>query len=57
MGTRMKEAYGEFCSHHNRAVEYYKDILKSERKFQTFVKVTTKNNKKTKLHYTLDMML
>ncbi len=39
MGDRMKSAYGEFCSRHNEAVQLYKDILKSERKFQNFVKV------------------
>lgn len=39
MGQRMKEAYGEFCSRHNEAVQLYKDILKQDRKFQAFIKV------------------
>ncbi len=41
MGSRMKSAYGEFCSRHNEAVQLYKDILKSDRKFQNFIKVRT----------------
>ena len=39
MGDRTKAAYGEFCSRHNEAVQLYKDILKSDRKFQNFIKV------------------
>ena len=38
-GERMKGAYGEFCSRHNESVQLYKDILKSDRKFQNFIKV------------------
>ncbi|ELU18663.1 hypothetical protein CAPTEDRAFT_209220 [Capitella teleta] len=38
MGQRMKEAYGEFCSRHNEAVQLYKDLLKQDRKFQAFIK-------------------
>jgi len=40
MGERMKTAYGEFCSRHNESVQLYKDILKSDRKFQNFIKVS-----------------
>ena len=40
MGFRMKEAYGEFCSRHTGAVQLYKDFLKADRKFQSFIKVS-----------------
>ncbi len=40
MGDRMRAAYGEFCSRHNEAVQLYKDILKSDRKFHNFIKVS-----------------
>ena len=40
LGHRMKNAYGEFCSCHIEAVQLYKDLLKSDRKFQTFIKVS-----------------
>ena len=40
MGERMKRAYGEFCSRHNESVQLYKDILKTDRKFQVFIKVS-----------------
>jgi len=44
MGDRMKTAYGKFCSRHNEAVQLYKDLLKSDRKFQTFIKKCSRNN-------------
>lgn len=31
--------YSQFCSQHKEALSLYKDILKTDRKFQTFVKV------------------
>jgi len=39
MGDRLKSAYGEFCARHNEAVQLYKDLLKSDVNFQTFIKV------------------
>ncbi|KAK2146186.1 hypothetical protein LSH36_626g05027 [Paralvinella palmiformis] len=38
MGERMKVAYGAFCSQHSMAVQLYKDVLKCDKKFQTFIK-------------------
>ena len=40
MGERMKVAYGAFCSQHSMAVQLYKDVLKCDKKFQTFIKVS-----------------
>ncbi|KAM8986846.1 rho guanine nucleotide exchange factor 18 isoform 1-T1 [Ara ararauna] len=37
-GERMKEKYGVFCSGHNEAVSHYKDLLQSNKKFQTLIK-------------------
>ncbi|XP_076065727.1 uncharacterized protein LOC143039494 isoform X6 [Oratosquilla oratoria] len=34
----FKEAYGLFCSQHQDAVSYYKDILKTDRRFQAFIR-------------------
>jgi len=39
MGSRMKVAYGEFCSKHNEAMQLYKDLLKTDIAFQGFIKV------------------
>lgn len=41
----MKEKYGVFCSGHNEAVSHYKDLLQSNKKFQTLIKVN--NNQKS----------
>jgi hypothetical protein len=40
MGVRMKKAYGDFCSRHLEALNFYKELLKTDRKFQTFVNVS-----------------
>ena len=37
---RMKQVYGEFCSHHNDAVSFFKELQQNNKRFQTFVKVT-----------------
>ncbi|CAL4065020.1 unnamed protein product, partial [Meganyctiphanes norvegica] len=34
----LKDAYGQFCSQHQEAVSYYKDILKTDRRFQNFIR-------------------
>ncbi|KAK3866712.1 hypothetical protein Pcinc_027774 [Petrolisthes cinctipes] len=34
----LKDAYGVFCSQHQDAVSYYKDVLKTDRRFQAFVR-------------------
>lgn len=36
---RMKKTYGKFCGHHNEAVNYFKDLLSKEKRFQAFIKV------------------
>ena len=36
----MKHAYAEFCSRHLDAVRIYKDLLKTDRKFQAFIAVS-----------------
>ncbi|GAB6032395.1 hypothetical protein CHUAL_011033 [Chamberlinius hualienensis] len=38
IAQQMSEAYGLFCSHHKEAVSLYKDIYKSDRRFQSFIK-------------------
>ncbi|XP_076328813.1 rho guanine nucleotide exchange factor 28-like isoform X3 [Tachypleus tridentatus] len=35
---QLKSAYGQFCSKHKEALSLYKDILKTDRKFQNFIK-------------------
>lgn len=39
MGERMKACYGKFCSQHKEGVDFYKHLLKADRKFQAFIKV------------------
>ncbi|XP_065100610.1 rho guanine nucleotide exchange factor 18 isoform X2 [Paramisgurnus dabryanus] len=38
LGERMKECYGDFCSRHTEAVNYYKEQLQSNKKFQNLMK-------------------
>ncbi|XP_037554241.1 rho guanine nucleotide exchange factor 18 [Nematolebias whitei] len=38
IGEKMKESYGDFCSHHAEAVSYYKDQLQNNRRFQNLIK-------------------
>ncbi|TSK53778.1 Rho guanine nucleotide exchange factor 18 [Bagarius yarrelli] len=38
LGERMKESYGAFCSHHTEAVNYYKEQLQSNKKFQNHIR-------------------
>ncbi|KAM4532647.1 rho guanine nucleotide exchange factor 28 isoform 6-T7 [Fundulus diaphanus] len=37
-GEKMKQVYGEFCSHHNEAVSFFKDLLLHNKRFQSFIK-------------------
>lgn len=39
LGERMKESYGDFCSRHTEAVNYYKEQLQSNKKFQNLMRV------------------
>ncbi|CAB1332278.1 unnamed protein product, partial [Coregonus sp. 'balchen'] len=38
IGERMKESYGDFCSHHTEAVNYYKEQLHNNKKFQNLIR-------------------
>uniref|UniRef100_A0A667Y154 Rho/Rac guanine nucleotide exchange factor 18 n=1 Tax=Myripristis murdjan TaxID=586833 RepID=A0A667Y154_9TELE len=38
IGVRMKESYGDFCSHHSEAVSYYKEQLQNNKKFQNLIR-------------------
>ncbi|KAJ8247507.1 hypothetical protein GJAV_G00247190 [Gymnothorax javanicus] len=35
---RMKKVYGKFCSRHNEAVNFYKDLHTKDKRFQGFIK-------------------
>uniref|UniRef100_A0A3P8XZG6 Uncharacterized protein n=1 Tax=Esox lucius TaxID=8010 RepID=A0A3P8XZG6_ESOLU len=37
---RMKKVYGKFCSRHNEAVNFYKELHTKDKRFQAFIKVT-----------------
>ncbi|KAM6942735.1 A-kinase anchor protein 13 [Xenentodon cancila] len=37
-GESMKRVYGRFCSRHNEAVNFYKDLLTKDRRFKAFIK-------------------
>uniref|UniRef100_A0A3B3Z6C3 Uncharacterized protein n=1 Tax=Periophthalmus magnuspinnatus TaxID=409849 RepID=A0A3B3Z6C3_9GOBI len=37
-GDSMKRVYGKFCSCHNEAVNFYKDLLTKDKRFKTFIK-------------------
>lgn len=39
IGERMKDSYGDFCSHHTEAVSYYKEQLHNNKKFQNIIRV------------------
>ncbi|KAJ3604759.1 hypothetical protein NHX12_026811, partial [Muraenolepis orangiensis] len=41
---RMKQVYGEFCSHHNDAVSFFKELQQNNKRFQTFVKQQSLNS-------------
>ncbi|TNN70159.1 A-kinase anchor protein 13 [Liparis tanakae] len=37
-GESMKRVYGRFCSRHNEAVNFYKDLLTKDKRFKAFIK-------------------
>lgn len=39
IGERMKDSYGDFCSHHTEAVSYYKEQMQNNKKFQNVIQV------------------
>lgn len=36
---KMKQVYGEFCSHHTEAVSFFKELQQQNKRFQLFIKV------------------
>ncbi|XP_051232524.1 rho guanine nucleotide exchange factor 18 isoform X1 [Dicentrarchus labrax] len=38
LGEKMKDSYGDFCSHHTEAVSYYKEQLHNNKKFQNIIR-------------------
>ena len=42
-GQRWREAYGAFCSGHSKAISVFKDLMKSDRRFQQFVRQCSEN--------------
>ncbi|XP_054908335.1 rho guanine nucleotide exchange factor 28 isoform X7 [Poeciliopsis prolifica] len=43
-GEKMKQVYGEFCSHHNEAVAFFKDLMQHNKRFQSFIKQQSQNS-------------
>ncbi|XP_042339869.1 A-kinase anchor protein 13-like isoform X3 [Plectropomus leopardus] len=37
-GETMRRVYGRFCSRHNEAVNFYKDLLTKDKRFKAFIK-------------------
>lgn len=35
----MRRIYGRFCSRHNEAVNFYKDLMTKDKRFKAFIKV------------------
>ncbi|XP_015194701.2 rho guanine nucleotide exchange factor 28 isoform X2 [Lepisosteus oculatus] len=42
--TKMKQVYGEFCSHHTEAVNFFKELQQQNKKFQAFIKQQSNNS-------------
>ncbi|XP_056133243.1 rho guanine nucleotide exchange factor 18 [Lampris incognitus] len=40
IGEKMKESYGDFCSHYTEAVNYYKELWQNNKKFQNLIRKT-----------------
>uniref|UniRef100_A0A8C6U7B4 Rho/rac guanine nucleotide exchange factor (GEF) 18b n=1 Tax=Neogobius melanostomus TaxID=47308 RepID=A0A8C6U7B4_9GOBI len=38
IGEKMKDSYGDFCSHHSEAVSYYKEQLQNNKKFHSTIR-------------------
>ncbi|KAG9353693.1 hypothetical protein JZ751_011815 [Albula glossodonta] len=41
---KMKQVYGEFCSHHTEAVNFFKELQQQNKKFQIFIKQQSNNS-------------
>ncbi|XP_064152883.1 rho guanine nucleotide exchange factor 28-like isoform X2 [Anguilla rostrata] len=42
--AKMKQVYGEFCSHHTEAVNFFKELQQQNKKFQAFIKQQSNNS-------------
>ncbi|XP_037106534.1 LOW QUALITY PROTEIN: rho guanine nucleotide exchange factor 18 [Syngnathus acus] len=38
VGEKMKDSYGDFCSHHTEAVNYYKEQMQTNKRFHSIVR-------------------
>uniref|UniRef100_A0A3Q2YEP6 Rho/Rac guanine nucleotide exchange factor 18 n=1 Tax=Hippocampus comes TaxID=109280 RepID=A0A3Q2YEP6_HIPCM len=38
VGEKMKESYGDFCSHHTEAVSYYKEQMQTNKRFHSIIR-------------------
>ncbi|XP_056334552.1 rho guanine nucleotide exchange factor 18a isoform X2 [Danio aesculapii] len=38
MGSRLRDLYGTFCSRHTDAVNFYKDLMQNNKKFQNLIR-------------------
>ncbi|XP_041826213.1 rho guanine nucleotide exchange factor 28 isoform X2 [Melanotaenia boesemani] len=43
-GEEMKQVYGVFCSHHNEAVSFFKELQQHNKRFQSFIKQQGNNS-------------
>ncbi|XP_061589801.1 rho guanine nucleotide exchange factor 28 isoform X2 [Cololabis saira] len=43
-GDKMKQVYGDFCSHHNEAVSFFKELQQHNKRFQSFIKQQGNNS-------------
>ncbi|XP_024155388.1 rho guanine nucleotide exchange factor 28 isoform X1 [Oryzias melastigma] len=43
-GDKMKQVYGEFCSRHNEAVSFFKELQQHNKRFHSFVKQQGSNS-------------
>ncbi|XP_078252739.1 rho guanine nucleotide exchange factor 28 [Rhinoraja longicauda] len=41
--SKLKHTYGEFCSHHNEAVSFFKELQQQNKKFQNFIRQQSNN--------------
>ncbi|XP_013883841.1 rho guanine nucleotide exchange factor 28 [Austrofundulus limnaeus] len=43
-GDKMKQIYGDFCSRHNEAVSFFKELQQHNKRFQSFIKQQVSNS-------------
>ncbi|KAA0717169.1 Rho guanine nucleotide exchange factor 28 190 kDa guanine nucleotide exchange factor [Triplophysa tibetana] len=41
---KMKQVYGDFCSHHTEAVSFFKELQQQNKRFQLFIKQQSSNS-------------